>query len=40
MCLIVYLVVRGAAILVSRLTERWGRKPPPDTPDDEWILAA
>jgi len=40
MCLIVYLVVRGVALLVSRLSDRWGRKPPRDAWDDEWILVA
>jgi len=39
MCVIVYLVVRGVAFLVSRLSERWGRKPPCDR-DDEWVLVA
>jgi len=40
MCVIVYLVVRGVAFLVSRLSERWGRKPPRDARDDEWVLVA
>jgi hypothetical protein len=40
MCLIVYLVARGVAFLVSRLSERRGGKPPRDARDDEWVLVA
>jgi hypothetical protein len=40
MCVIVYLVVRGVAFLVSRLGQRWDPKPPPDALDDEWVLVA
>jgi hypothetical protein len=38
--MIVYLVARGIAILLSRLGERRGRKPPPDHDGDDLVLAA
>jgi len=40
MCLVEYVVVRGIAFLVSRLSERWRRKPPRDARDEEWVLVA
>ena len=39
-CVIVFLVARGVSLLVARLAERRGRKPPPGSGDDELVLAA
>jgi hypothetical protein len=39
-CMIVFLLARGVAIFISRLSERRGRKPPPDDRGNELILAA
>lgn len=36
MCVIVFLLARGVALLATRITERRGRK----TRDDELVLAA
>ncbi|HEX4529877.1 MAG TPA: hypothetical protein VIA11_10670 [Acidimicrobiia bacterium] len=40
MCMIVFLVARGVALLALRLAERRGRKRPPEGRDDELVLAA
>ncbi|HXY94096.1 MAG TPA: hypothetical protein VEP49_16585 [Acidimicrobiia bacterium] len=41
MCILVFLALRGVALLASRLARRSRRRPPPDPGrDDELVLAA
>jgi hypothetical protein len=40
MCVIVFLLARGVALLASRIADRRNRKSPPESRDDGWVLAA
>jgi hypothetical protein len=39
-CIVAFLVWRGIGLMASWIAERRGRRPPPDTQDDELVLAA